>query len=151
MTVYFEDFDVGRVFELGVVEVDEAEIIDFARRYDPQPFHSDPIAARASPYGGLIASGWHTCALYMRQLFDGLIGDSSSQGSPGMEELRWLAPVRPGDRLAATYAIEEATPSSSNAHRGTVLFRGEFTNQDDEVVLRLRGRNLYGRRPADQA
>jgi acyl dehydratase len=149
--MYFEDFEAGQVFELGVVEVVEADILEFARRYDPQPFHTDPIAAEASPYGGLIASGWHTCALYMRRAYDGLLRDSSGQGSSGMEELRWLAPVRPGDRLAATYAIEDATPSSSNPTRGTVLFRGEFTNQDGDVVLRLRGRNLFGRRAADPA
>ena len=147
VTIYFEDFVPGRVFELGTVEVGAEEIIEFAERYDPQPFHIDPVAAEDSPFGGLIASGWHTCALYMRQLFDGLIQDSSSQGSPGMEELRWLAPVRPSDRLTATYCVEEVAPSSSNPQRGTVLFRSEMVNQDGVVVLRMRGRGLYGRRP----
>jgi acyl dehydratase len=147
VTTYFEDFIVGSVVELGTVEVTESEIIEFAERFDPQPFHIDPVAAEESSFGGLIASGWHTCALYMRLLFDGLIHDSSSQGSPGMEDLRWLAPVRPGDRLTATYTIEEVAPSSSKPQRGTVTFRSEMTNQDDVVVLRMRGRGLYGRRP----
>jgi acyl dehydratase len=147
VTTYFEDFVVGHSFVLGTVEVSEDEIIEFAERYDPQPFHVDPEAARSSPYGGLIASGWHTCALYMRQLYDGLIHDSSSQGSTGMEELRWLAPVRPGDRLTASYTVEDAAPSSTRPDRGTVLFRSEMTNQDGVVVLRMRGRGLYGRRP----
>ena len=147
MTTYFDDLLPGREFELGTVEVTEADIIEFATRYDPQPFHVDPVAAAESPYGGLIASGWHTCALFMRQLFDGLIHDSSSQGSPGMEELRWLAPVRPGDRLTASYVVEEATRSATKPMRGTVLFRCEMVNQDGVVVLRMRGRGLYGTRP----
>jgi acyl dehydratase len=148
VTTYFEDFVVGSVVELGTVEVTESEIIEFATKYDPQSFHIDPVAAQDSPFEGLIASGWHTCALYMRQLFDGLIQDSSSQGSPGMEELRWLAPVRPGDRLRAMYLVEDVAASSSNPLRGTVMFRSEMVNQDGVVVLRMRGRGLYGRRPA---
>ena len=149
--MYFEDFEVGAVIELGAVEVSHDEIVEFAERYDPQPFHTDPAAAAASPYGGLIASGWQTCALYMRQLYDGLIRDSTSLGSPGMEELRWLAPVRPGDVLAATYTVENVADSSTNPARGTVMFRAEFTNQDGVVVLRMRGRGLYGRRSAANA
>ncbi len=148
MTIYFEDFVPGRVFELGSIDVSEDEIIEFATRYDPQPFHVDPEAAERSPFGGLIASGWHTCALYMRLLFDGILHDSASQGSPGMDELRWLAPVRPGDRLSATSIVEEATPSATKPNRGTVILRSEMTNQDGVVVLRMRGRGMYGRRPA---
>ena len=148
MTIYFEDFVPGRVFELGAIEVSADEIIEFATKYDPQPFHIDPEAAEQSPFGGLIASGWHTCALYMRLLFDGILHDSSSQGSPGMDELRWLAPVRPGDRLSAASIVEEANPSTTKPNRGTVILRSEMTNQDGVVVLRMRGRGLYGRRPA---
>jgi acyl dehydratase len=148
VTIYFEDFVPGRVFELGAIEVSAAEIIEFATKYDPQPFHIDPEAAEQSPFGGLIASGWHTCALYMRLLFDGILHDSSSQGSPGMDELRWLAPVRPGDRLSAASIVEEANPSTTKPNRGTVILRSEMTNQDGVVVLRMRGRGLYGRRPA---
>jgi acyl dehydratase len=147
MTTYWDDLVPGLAMELGSVDVTEHDIIEFARQFDPQPFHVDPAAAAETPYGGLIASGWHTCALYMRLLFDGMIHDSSSQGSPGMDELRWLAPVRPGDRLTAHYTVEAATPSATKPNRGTVIFLSEMVNQDDVVVLRMRGRGLYGRRP----
>ena len=147
MTKYFEDFAVGEEIELGSVEVTEEAIIAFAEQFDPQPFHVDVEAAKATPFGGLIASGWHTCAMYMRLLYDGMIGDSSSQGSSGMEELRWLAPVRPGDTLRARYFVLDATPSAAKPGRGTVMFRSEMLNQDDVVVLRMVGRGLYGTRP----
>ncbi len=147
MTTYWEDLVPGLAMELGSVDVTEHDIIEFARQFDPQPFHVDPTAAVETPYGGLIASGWHTCALYMRLLFDGMIHDSSSQGSPGMDELRWLAPVRPGDRLTARYTVEAATPSATKPNRGTVIFLSEMVNQNDVVVLRMRGRGLSGRRP----
>jgi acyl dehydratase len=147
VTIYFEDLVPGRAIELGTVEVTQDDIIEFATKYDPQPFHVDPVAAAETAYGGLIASGWHTCALFMRLLYDGMIHDSSSQGSPGMEELRWLAPVRPGDRLSARFVVEDATPSATKRMRGTVLFRCEMNNQSGEIVLRMRGRGLYGKRP----
>jgi len=147
VTLYFEDLVPGRVFELGTIDVTAEEIIEFAMKYDPQPFHVDPEAAADSPFGGLIASGWHTCALFMRLLFDGILHDSSSQGSPGMDELRWLAPVRPGDRLSGVSTVEVASPSATKPNRGTVLLRSEMTNQDGVVVLRMRGRGMYGRRP----
>jgi acyl dehydratase len=147
VTIYFEDFVVGETVELGSVEVTETAIIEFAERYDPQPFHVDPAAAARSPYGGLIASGWHTCALYMRLLCDGMINDSSSQGASGMEKLRWLAPVRPGDTLRGRFTVLDAVPSATKANRGTVTFHSEMLNQDDVVVLRMVGRGLYGKRP----
>jgi acyl dehydratase len=147
MTKYFEDFVVGEQVELGSVAVTESAIIDFATQFDPQPFHVDPEAARASPFGGLIASGWHTCSLYMRLLADGLLADSSSQGSSGMEELRWLAPVRPGDELTARYTVLDVQPSAKKPERGTVTFRSEMLNQDGIVVLRMVGRGQYGTRP----
>ena len=148
MTKYFEDFVVGEVIELGSVEVSEEAILEFARQFDPQSFHVDPVAAKESPFGGLIASGWHTCALYMRLMFDGMLSDSSSQGSSGMEELRWLAPVRPGDTLVARYTVLEAQRSSTKPHRGTVKFLSEMLNQDSEIVLRMMGRGLYGTQDA---
>ncbi len=147
MTLYFEDFVPGRVFELGTIDVSADEIVEFAGRYDPQPFHIDPVAAASTPFGGLIASGWHTCALFMRLLYDGILHDASSEGSPGMEELRWLAPVRPGDRLTGTVTVESASPSATKPNRGTVIQLSEMTNQDGVVVLRMRGRGLYGLRP----
>lgn len=146
MTRYFEDFEVGERIVLGSVEITEAMILDFAEQYDPQPFHTDPAAAAESMYGGLIASGWHTCALYMRLLCDGLVSDSSSLGGSGIDDLRWLAPVRPGDTLTATYTVEAVQPSESRPNRGAVLFLSEMTNQDGTVVLTMRGRGLYGRR-----
>ncbi len=147
MTTFFEDFEIGHTHELGEVEVTEADIIDFATRYDPQPFHLDVEAARESPFGGLIASGWHTSALYMRLLADGLLNGSSSQGASGIEELRWLAPVRPGDVLRGRYTVENATPSAKKPNRGTIHFLSEMVNQDDVVVLSMRGRGQFGTRP----
>ena len=134
MTKYFDDFVVGEVIDLGSVEVTEQAIIDFARQFDPQHFHVDPEAAKDSSFGGLIASGWHTCSLYMRLLYDGLLSSASSEGSSGMEELRWLAPVRPGDTLVARYTVLNASPSASKPNRGTVRFRSEMVNQHGEVV-----------------
>jgi acyl dehydratase len=148
MTKYFEDFVVGEEIELGEVDVTEAAIIEFATQYDPQPFHVDPEAAAGSPFGGLIASGWHTCAMYMRLLCDGMMLDSSSQGASGMEELRWLAPVRPDDRLRARYTVLNVARSATKPNRGTVTFRSEMVNQDDVVVLRMIGRGMYGTRDA---
>lgn len=145
--MYFDDFTVGDVFELGEIEVTEADIVEFATKYDPQPFHIDPAAARVSPFGGLIASGWHTGSMYMRLLADGLLHDSSSQGASGIEDMRWLAPVRPGDTLSARYEVEQANRSATKPNRGTVHFLSEMLNQDGVVVLRMRGRGLFGTRP----
>jgi acyl dehydratase len=147
MTKYFEDFSVGDVIDLGEVVMTEEAIIEFAERYDPQPFHVDPVAATDSPFGGLVASGWHTCAVFMRLLCDGLLLDSSSQGSSGMEELRWLAPVRPGDTLRGRVEVLDAKRSSTKPNRGTVIIRNEMANQDGVVVMRMVGRGLYGTRP----
>jgi acyl dehydratase len=149
MTKYFDDFVVGEVIELGSVEVTEEAIIKFAKDFDPQLFHIDPAAAKESPFGGLIASGWHTCAMFMRLLCDGMLSDSSSQGSPGMEELRWLAPVRPGDTLAARFTVLDVRRSSTKPHRGTVSFLSEMLNQESEVVLSMTGRGLYGTRDSE--
>jgi len=148
VTKYFDDFVVGEVIELGSVQVTEEAILEFAREFDPQPFHVDPDAARETPFGGLIASGWHTCSMFMRLMYDGLLADSTSQGSSGMEELRWLVPVRPGDTLAARCIVLDAQRSSTKPHRGTVMLRSEMVNQRDEVVLRMIGRGLYGTRDA---
>ena len=143
---YLEDFRAGEVIELGSHTVGEGEILEFARRYDPQPFHVDPERAAGSIYGGLIASGWQTCALFMRLAVDGLIGESASMGSPGLDSLRWLLPVRPGDTLRARYTVLEVTPSRSRPDRGVVRFRGEMLNQRDEVAMSLEGVGFFGRR-----
>jgi acyl dehydratase len=144
---YFEDFAAGQVVELGSHAVTEAEILDFARRFDPQPFHVDPAAARESVFGGLIASGWHTGAMWMRLYVDSMLGNTSAQGSPGIEELRWLAPVRPGDTLRGRLTVLEATPSDRRPDRGTIRIRGEMVNQDGVVVMSMVSRGHFGRRP----
>ena len=144
---YWEDFAVGDVTEVGPVTVTEDEIVEFARRFDPQPFHIDPEAARASPYGGLIASGWHTTALFMGMFVRAVLLDSASLGSPGVEEIRWLAPVRPGDTLRGRSTITDLRESSTDARRGTVFTTNEVVNQDGVVVLRMKARGFFARRP----
>lgn len=144
MTYFFEDFSPGRVFELGTTSVTEDEIIEFARRFDPQPFHIDPEAAAATMYGGIIASGWHSCSMLMRLMVDGVLGDSTSMGSPGMDEVRWLAPVRPGDTLTGTSTVASARRSSSKPDRGIVELVNEMRNQDGVLVVSMRGTGFYG-------
>lgn len=146
-TRYFEDFRPGEVIELGSRRIEEAEIIAFARAYDPQPMHTDPAAARRSVFGGLIASGWQTVAIYMRLLVDGLVNQTVSMGSPGCDEIRWLKPVRPGDTLRARLTVIEATPSRSKPDRGAVTQRAEMLNQHGEVVMTMRAIGIFGRRP----
>ena len=148
---YFEDFVPGRRFDLGSYAVTETEILEFAQRYDPQPFHTDPEAAHNSIYGGLIASGWHTCAMAMRRMCDGYLLDSAGLGSPGIDELRWLAPVRPGDRLSFAMEVLEATPSASKPDRGVVRSRWEGANQDGTMVLTMTGIVMFRRRASAEA
>jgi acyl dehydratase len=142
----FEDFAPGQVYELGSTTVTEEEIVDFARRFDPQPFHLDAEAAKDSDFGGLIASGWHTGAMWMRLYVDSLLGGGSGQGSSGIEELRWLAPVRPGDTLSGRLTVLETTPSERLPHRGTIRIRGEMVNQDGVTVMSIVSRGRFGRR-----
>lgn len=144
---FFEDFNVGETLEIGRHAVTEAAILQFGRQYDPQPFHTDPEGARASIYGGLIASGWQTCSIVMRVMCDAYLSEAASMGSPGMEEIRWLKPVRPGDVLVVMRTIEEARPTSK-ADRGLVLSRWDVYNQRDEHVMMMRGYGLFGRKPA---
>jgi acyl dehydratase len=144
---YFEDFRPGQTVELGSRTVTEEEIVAFARQWDPQPFHTDAEAARDSVFGGLIASGWHTGAMWMRLYVDSLLGSSASQGSPGVEELRWLAPVRPGDTLTGRLEVLEAVPSERRPDRGTVRIRAEMVNQDGVTVMSMTSRGHFGRRP----
>lgn len=142
----FDDLAAGETIDLGATTVTEDEILAFARDFDPQPFHVDPDAAAGSPYGGLIASGWHTCALFMRLLATGFLNDTVSYGSPGIDELRWPRPVRPGDTLSGTFEILEARPSASRPDRGILRSRGTLTNQDGEPVLTCLATNFIGRR-----
>jgi acyl dehydratase len=115
---YFEDYVPGVTFDCDTVLVDEASIIAFARDYDPQPFHTDPVLALSSPYGGLISSGWHTAGLVMRQLVDNYLAPESSLGGAGVDELRWPAPVRPGDSLSVRATVVSARRSASKPDRG---------------------------------
>ncbi len=145
---YFEDFKPGDVIELGSRAISKESILAFAREFDPQPFHTDEEAAKRSIYGGLLASGWHTGSLLMRILNDGLLKDTASLGSPGVDELRWLKPVRPGDVLSARMTVLESIPSRSKPDRGLIRSLMELRNQHGEVVLTVRGLSLLGRRPA---
>lgn len=145
---YFEDYVPGSTYEYGPVSIDESEIIDFARRFDPQYFHVDPEAAARGPFGGLIASGWHTGSLMMRLLADHFISKVASLGSPGIDELRWLRPVRPRDSLRLRVSILEANRSRSKPHLGIVRTQVEVLNQNDEVVMTLKAVNMLLCRPA---
>jgi acyl dehydratase len=144
---YFEDFAEGQVYELGEASLSEAEILEFARKYDPQPFHVDQAAAQRSMYGGLIASGWQTASLYMGLLVRGLLLDASSLGSAGVEDLRWLKPVRPGDVLRGRVTVTSVKPSSKSPNRGTVATFGELFNQQGERVYHVRSAGMFARRP----
>jgi acyl dehydratase len=144
---YFEDFFEGQEIDLGTRSVTEEEIIEFATRYDPQPFHVDREAAAASIYGGVIASGWQTCSMMMRLVVDGLMGASSSMGSPGLEGVRWLQPVRAGDTLSVRYLTTKVKASSSKPDRGVVWSKWVATNQRGEDVCTIEGMGMFGRRP----
>ena len=139
---YFEDYEPDAVHEFGPVVVEESEVLEFARRYDPQPFHTDPEAAKQSPYGGVIASGWQTCAFVMRELVDHYLAPVSSLGSPGIDELRWLLPVRPGDTLTVRATIIEAKRSRSKPDRGIIRTFIEAVKQREEVVMSLKAVNF---------
>jgi len=143
---YWEDFRPGEVSEVGSVTVGEDEIVAFARQYDPQPFHIDPEAAKDGPFGGLVASGWHTTALFMGMFVRAILLDTASEGSPGVEEIRWTAPVRPGDTLTGRVTVDEVRESATNPRRGTVFTTSEVFNQDGVLVLRMKGRSFFARR-----
>jgi acyl dehydratase len=143
----FEDFRPGETLSLGSRTLSEADIIGFAREYDPQSFHVDPEAARHSSFGGLVASGWQSCVVFMRLLVDGVLKESSALASPGIDEIRWLKPVRPGDRLSAKITVIDATPSRSKPDRGLVRHACELSNQRGEVVMTMRTLALFGRKP----
>lgn len=144
--LHLEDFSAGQTFDLGQHTFAEKEILTFATQFDPQPFHIDQDAAAASNFGGLIASGWHTGSVFMRLLVDGLLVRCASMGSPGVDELRWLAPVRPGDVLTAILHIEDVRPSKSRPDRGFITTRAVLTNQDATEVFTLRAPLMIRRR-----
>ena len=144
---YFEDYTPGAVSTSGALPVSQAEIIDFARRYDPQTMHTDPEAAAGGPFGGLIASGWHTAALMMRIFVEHFLSPESSVASPGIDELRWLQPVRPGDVLSLRVTILDARRSRSRPDQGIVRSFTEVLNQRGEVVMSLKPISLVRCRP----
>ena len=147
MPLYLEDFRPGQVRESPARTLTKDEIVTFARQYDPQTFHIDEDAARHSVFGGLIASGWQTIGIMMRLMWDTFLSDTASLGSPGCDEIRWLAPVRPGDALRAGFTITDVVPSRSKPDRGIVRTFTEVLNQRDEVVMTVRGLGMFGRRP----
>src|SRR5665213_3100512 len=142
-----EDFKVGEATPLPARRITQDEIIAFAKEFDPQPFHVDPEAAKDSIYGGLIASGWHTCCLIMRMMCDGYLLDTASLGSPGIDEIRWIKPVRPGDTIRGNRVTLEARASRSKPDRGLVNSEWRIYNQQDELVMTMRGMGLFKRRP----
>ena len=145
---YFEDFNPGDVFEYGNYTVTEEEIIRFAEQFDPQTFHLDRDAAKDSIFGGLIASGWHTLSILMRMTVDGFLNETMALGSPGIDEARWIIPVRPGDTLSARLTILEKIPSRSRPERGVLKTSCEVLNQNGEVAATQKGISMVQRRPA---
>lgn len=139
---YLEDYVAGAVHDCGSIAVEEAEIVAFARRFDPQPIHADPEAAKQSVFGGLIASGWHTASLMMRLFVDYYLSRVASLSSPGLDELRWLKPVRPGDELSLRVTVLENNRSRSKPDRGVVRSYIEVRNQRNEVVMTMNAVNL---------
>ena len=143
---YWEDFAVGERAELGRHTFTENEIVAFGRQYDPQAFHIDPEQAKDTPFGGLIASGWQTCAIGMRLMVEGYIRNTVSLGSPGIDSIRWLKPVRPGDTITYARVVTESRASMSRQGVGLVKHRWEAVNQNGEMVLTMEGWGMFGRK-----
>lgn len=139
---YLEDYEPGSVHEFGSVKVEEADIIEFAGRFDPQILHTSPQAAKNTIYGGLIASGWHTASLMMRMFVDHYLSSAASLGSPGVDELRWIRPVRPGDTLSLRVTVSETKRSRSKPDRGVLFSFIEVINQKHDVVMSMKAVNL---------
>ncbi|MBU6257943.1 MAG: MaoC family dehydratase [Burkholderiales bacterium] len=145
---YWEDFPIGQQRDFGAMPVRREAVLEFARQFDPQPFHLDDDAARDSLFGALCASGWHTCAMAMRLMCDEYLLESASLGSPGIESLRWQRPVFPGDTLAMHLEVIESRPMASRPRVGLTKMRWDLLNQDGATVLTMEGWNMFGRRPA---
>jgi len=143
---YWEDLTVGSVRDLGTASLTAEEIKEFAAKFDPQPFHLDEEAARHSMFGALCASGWHTCALAMGMTVRNFLSKSASLGSPGLESLKWLKPVYPGDTLRLRQVIVEARPLRSRPDVGIVRSRWEMSNQHGEPVMQMEGYGMFRRR-----
>ena len=140
---YFEDYIPGSTFEWGPIAVEEDEVIAFAKKFDPQTMHVDPVGAAQGPFKGIIASGWHTVGLVMRLFVDHYLSTVSAIASPGVDEIRWPRPVRPGDELRLRVEITEARVSKSKPDRGLVIAKAQGINQNGEVVTTFTGMNLF--------
>ena len=145
---YLEDYVEGAVHEMGPISISKDDIIQFSKQFDPQVFHTDPEKARDTVYGGLIASGWHTCALFMRLFVEHYLPDQASLGSPGVDELRWLRPVRPGDELILRITVHKVKPSRSKPDRGVLFSFCEMVNQAGDVAATMMAMNLIRYRRA---
>ena len=146
ITVYWEDLQPGQVLDLGCITPTREEIIAFATQFDPQPFHLDDQAAKASVFGGLCASGWHTCAMAMRLMVTNFLQTAASLGSPGLENVKWMKPVFPGDTLRLQHRILEARPMSKRPDVGLVRTHWEMFNQHGDQVLHMEGWGMFRRR-----
>jgi acyl dehydratase len=146
--MFWEDFEVGGRFEMGRHTFSEEEILEFGRRFDPQAFHTDPEAAKRGFFGGVIASGFHTCAVAMRIMVDSYLARAASLGAPGLENVRWPKPVRPGDTLVFTREVLAVRASITRPGVGLVRHRWEALNQHRELTLSMEGWGMFGRRPA---
>lgn len=146
MGLYLDDLKPGQRFTTGSVTVSEAEIIAFARQFDPQYYHTDPVAAKKSAFGGLIASGFHTLSLSMRLFFDLNLWPESAIASPGMDQVKWLKPMRPGDTISAAAEVVEVKPSASKPDRGVIIMDHPCWNQNKETILTLRCAHMLRRR-----
>ena len=144
--IHYEDLEVGSTSKFGHYDVTREEVIEFARKYDPQPFHIDPAAAAESIYGGIIASGFHTLTLAFELILAANVWNEASMGSPGLDEIRWKMPVRPGDSLRVTGEVTEVQPSASRPDRGRVVFRYDILNQNDARVAYYYAIQLLKRR-----
>ncbi len=150
-SLYWEDFALGTAREFGSHTVSAEQIVAFASEFDPQPFHLDEAAGKASLFGGLAASGWHTCALAMRMLCENHLLDSTSLGSPGLEHIKWLKPVLAGDTLRLRMEVMDARPMASRPNVGLVRFDWQVFNQRDQKVLTMQGWNMFTRRESAAA
>jgi acyl dehydratase len=145
--LYWEDFTTGETVEMGSHTFTQDEIIAFARQFDPQPFHIDPEAAKRSAFGGLIASGWHTCSVGMRLMCENYVNRAISMGAPGVGSIRWPNPVRPGDIVTFRRTVLESRASNSRPDMGLLRTRWEGYNQRGELVASMEGWGMFGRRP----
>jgi len=144
--MYFEDLSIGQKIEIGPISISEQEIIEFAKKFDPQPFHIDAEKAKDSLFGGLCASGWHTCSLYMRMLYDGLLINLASLGSPGMNQIRWIKPLFPNETIKGELEILSKTPSRSKPNIGSMIINSRVFNSNNELIMTLESISIVKRR-----